>query len=170
MSVTLNCQSTDIRVSVTTPAPIVATLQVGQGPAGAPGAGGVQLPPLVVSSSRALVASDAGRVLQLSHNVTLTIPAGLPSNFACQLLMPAAQVWAGGLCSVDPDPSVLINGGTAVIEVERLVGSSSPWLAWLQRESAANAYSLIALGADLSAAVVASFTYETGVYETGVYE
>lgn len=135
------------------PAPAVAvTLAAGQGPAGT-GNGGVGGAPVAVNSSRALTADDAGRVLQCAHGVTLTVPEGLAASFGCQLLMNAPQVWAGGQLTLATAGAVTVNGAGSDWTVERTVGSSAPWLAWLQRETGADAYALVAIGAQVAPVV-----------------
>ena len=120
-----------VAVTVQPPPSITLTMAVGQGPAGVGNGSG--LAPLAVTSSRDIASTDAGRVLQCAHGITLTLPAGLPAALALQLLMNANQVQAGGI----------------------LTGS--------------NAYSLLAIGADLTEIIATSSVYESGIYESGVY-
>jgi hypothetical protein len=125
----------------------------------------------LVSSSRAVSADDSGNVLQCNHGVTLTIPAGLPAGFGVRLLVPAAQVWAGGVVSLSLGSGVSLNGSSASTwTATRTVGSTAPWMAWLQRETAADTYSMVLIGAELAEVVVTGEVYEAGVYESGVYE
>lgn len=172
----------DVVIVVSTPEPIVVSVPVEetiavvvceQGPAGPPGADGVGgKAPVPVPTSRTLNNStDAGAVLQCVNGITLTVPTGLPVAFATQLLVNASQVSAGGAVTVSPAVGVSINGapGTSWL-VERTVGSTSPWMAWLQHETGTDAYSMIVIGATLTALVGASDVYEIGVYETGIYE
>lgn len=143
--------STSVETSVVTViqaqacTPIAVTL-VSPAPVGGGGSSAPQLP-VVVASSRALTAADSGRVLQLVNGVTLTVPPGLPPTFAAQLLMPAPQVWAGGVALVAPGDAVSVNGLQQSLRIERTPASTAPWLAWLQRESAADTYSVVPLGA-----------------------
>jgi hypothetical protein len=124
---------------------------VGQGPAG-PSSNSVTIG---ISSSRALTAADNGNVLQCNHGITLSIPAGLPAGFGLRLLVPAAQVWAGGVVGLSLGSGVSLNGSSASTwTATRTVGSTAPWMAWLQRETAANTYSLVLIGADLEEVVV----------------
>lgn len=106
--------------------------------------------PLAVPASRALASSDGSRVLQCVHGITLTLPAGLGDTFAPQILMPAAQVWAGGVLNLALANGVTVNGATTNWRIERTPGSALPWMAWLQRETATNTYSLTVIGASLT--------------------
>jgi hypothetical protein len=108
-----------------------------------------------VTSSRALTAADSGNVLQCNHGITLSIPAGLPAGFGLRLLVPAAQVWAGGVVGLSLGSGVSLNGSSASTwTATRTVGSTAPWMAWLQRETAANTFSLVLIGAELEEVVV----------------
>lgn len=126
--------------------------------AGGSGTGGPSTPqlPVVVASSRALTAADSDRVLQLVNGVTLTVPPGLPPTFSAQLLMPAPQVWAGGVAIVAPGAAVSVNGLQQSLRIERTPASTAPWFAWLQRESAGDAYSVVPLGATVAPALPAN--------------
>lgn len=135
-----------MNVTVTPPPALTLVLQSGQGPAGSI----APTLPIAVTTSRALTASDSGRILQVAHGVQLTIPQGLPAAFACQILMTAPQVWAGGRVLVSPANGVALNGSTGTDwNIERGAGSVTPWLAWLQHETGADSYSLIVQGAVL---------------------
>lgn len=151
------------------PAPAISLqLQTGQGPAGV---GSAPQAPLSVASSRALASTDAGRVLQCAHSITLSLPAALPASFAAQLLCNASQVAAGGSVAVAAAAGVSINGAPgATWQIERAVGSTAPWLAWLQHETGTDAYTLLAIGATVTQLAGVSDVYEAGIYETGVYE
>lgn len=157
-----------VAMTVQPPPSVTLTLAVGQGPAGVGNGSG--LAPLAVSSSRDIASTDAGRVLQCAHGITLTLPADLPAALALQLLMNATQVQAGGILTVTPGAGVTINGyAESSWRIERTVGSAAPWMAWLQHETGSNAYSLLAIGADLTEIIATSSVYESGIYESGVY-
>lgn len=159
-------------VAVAQPEYVVITV-CEQGPAG-PGGGGTGGDGgavVAVTSSRALTAEDSGRVLQCTNGITLTVPVELPVNFACRLMMNSSQVWSGGSVNIALASGVTLNGsGDSPRALARPDGSTSPWLAFLQHETGSEAYSVFALGAELSEVVITSYTYEVGVYETGVYE
>ena len=157
-----------LAVTVQPAATIVVDLSVGQGPAGT---GTASAAPVAVNTSRAVASSDSGRVLQCASGVTLTVPAGLPAALAAQLLMNATQVLAGGQLSITPDTGVTVNGMSSVRwDIERLSGSTVPWMAWLQHETGSDAYSLVVVGATLTAVSIGGAeVYETGIYEAGVY-
>lgn len=158
-----------VAVQVAAPPVIGLQLAVAQGPAGPGGSGSAA--PVAVSVSRALTADDAGRMLQLAHGVTVTVPAGLPASFVCQLLCNASQVVAGGSVTLSAAAGASVNGSPAgAWTVERAVGSTAPWMGWLQHETGADAYSLVVIGATVTAIVGASDVYEAGVYEIGIYE
>lgn len=134
---------------VVQPPPVVAvSLQTAQGPAGP---ASQELPAVAVSTSRALAAADNGRVLQVSHGVTLSLPAGLPAGFSVRLLMTLPQVLAGGVLLVRAASGVRLNdvdGGE--MAVRRVADSVwAPWSAWLQREAAGDSYSLTAAAASV---------------------
>ena len=137
----------DITVVVQTPPPLTLVVQPAAAPADGPG----MLPPLVCASSRALTAADSGRVLQLVHGITLTVPAGLPPAFACQLLMPAMQVMAGGVVTLQGATGVVVNGLQGRLQVRRVANNAAPWMAWLQSESSSGSYACVAIGATVQA-------------------
>jgi hypothetical protein len=137
-----------VAVTVLPPPVIGLQLEVGQGPAGVGGGGGSVT---AITTSRALASTDRGNVLQCNHGVTLTIPAGLPAGFGVRLLVPAAQVWAGGVVYLSLGSGVSLNGSSASNwTATRTVGSTAPWMAWLQRETAADTYSMVLIGAELA--------------------
>jgi len=124
-----------------------------QGPAGPPGSGGAgTLPPLVVDTSRAMTANDAGRVLQVSHGVQITLPNTLAAGWAAPLLCPAAEVAEGGTVAIALDAGVTLNGASTSPRVISPAGDS-PWMAWLQGHATAGVYSLVMIGATVSDAV-----------------
>jgi hypothetical protein len=133
-------------------APMVVTT-VGGGLGASTGGPATPQAPLAVTTSRSLAFTDAGRILQCANGITLTVPPGLPGSFAAQVLVNASQVLAGGAVTIAPGSGVSINGapGTSWL-VERVVGSTAPWMAWLQHETGTDAYSLIAIGASISVA------------------
>lgn len=108
MSVTLNCQSADIRVSVVTPAPITATLQIGQGPAGATGAqgpagpAGPQGPPGPGGGSDAHYRHD-----QVTASTTWTVVHNLGKRPAVQVFDSAGDEAEGLLRHVTLDECVI---------------------------------------------------------------
>lgn len=105
-------------------------------------------PALAVSAPRALASADSGRVLQVVHALALTLPAGLPQHMAVQIIMPAAQVLAGGALVLTLGAGVTANGTSDnTWAITRTVGSTAPWMAWLQRAATGAAYSITAIGA-----------------------
>jgi len=71
-------------------------------------------PVVTVSTSRALTASDHGKVLRCSAAVTLEYPEGLGDKFSCIGESPAS-----GDVTIDPTGSCTVNNGTTSLTRSR---------------------------------------------------
>jgi hypothetical protein len=64
--------------------------------------------PLLVSSSRALLAADNGLTIECTTTLTLTVPAGLGAGFGVAII-------PSGTTSVASSGGVLLNGATTTL-------------------------------------------------------
>lgn len=87
---------------------------------------------VAVASSRSLAAADNGKTLECTATVTLTVPAGLPAGFRCQVIPfdTTSLASAGG---------TLLNGATTTLT---RAASSNPLVTLVARASVANSYVL----------------------------
>ena len=65
---------------------------------------------VIVSASRNFLATDSGKILLVTANVTLTMPAGLSTKFRCEV-----DVKAAGLCTMVMATGVTWTGGAGLI-------------------------------------------------------
>lgn len=86
---------------------------------------------VTVAASRALAASDHGATLECTAaGLTLTVPIGLPDNFACVVI-------PNGTTSFASSGGALLNGATTTLT---RAASSNPMVAIAKRASVANSF------------------------------
>ncbi len=84
----------------------------------------------IVSASRNLSGDDNGRTLECTATVTLTIPKGLPEDFACAII-------PSGTTSIASAGGTLLNGATTTLT---RAASGNTTFAIQARKSAADSY------------------------------
>lgn len=85
---------------------------------------------IAVSASRNLTNADNGQTLECTTTLTLTMPVGLVSDFACAII-------PSGTTSIASDGTALLNGATTTLT---RAAASNAMVAIQARISAANSY------------------------------
>lgn len=85
---------------------------------------------ITVGSSRALTSADDGKIIECTTTVTLTVPASLPSGFACVVI-------PSGTTSVASSGGALLNGATTTLT---RAAASNAMFAIQSRASAVDSY------------------------------
>lgn len=82
------------------------------------------------ATSRALTSADNGKTLEVTATITLTVPVGLPTGFACAII-------PSGTTSIASSGGALLNGATTTLT---RAATGNTLVAIVGRASAADSY------------------------------